>query len=60
MTTTLRLCCGREPVISDHWPYPADWKVQCGMAPACPASTAWHATAEGAAAEWNGREKQND
>jgi hypothetical protein len=62
MTTTLRLCCGVKPchdtscrtvsgVMHSKDRY---WCTNCWK------STAWHATAEGAESEWNGREKKDD
>jgi len=54
MTTTLCLCCGREPIRQNVNSF--GHRVICRRV--CPASTAWHATAEGAEAEWNGRDEQ--
>ena len=61
MTTTLRQCCEREPLRTQWIGDPRGFRIRCSdFDKNCPASTAWHATAEGAEAEWNGRVKQND
>ena len=61
MTTTLRLRCGREPLQIQWTGDPRGFRIKCSdFDNNCPASTAWHATAKGAEAEWNGREKSHD